>query len=112
MLVHTHLGEVPPAGVEQVLPAEQVPVDTQLWHSPSVPQRYAPQTSDGFELQFGSQIPTEPSVDTSRQTYPERHSPDAPGVQEGKQMLWVLLVGMQTPSPIQGSSAADPAGHA
>lgn len=67
----------------QVLPVEQVLPMSHPWHVPSVPQRYAPQTSVGLLVQLGEQIPTELSVVTLSQTYPERHSPESPGVHWG-----------------------------
>lgn len=67
-VVQVHRGEVAPDGVAQVLPAEQVPAVVQLWQVPSVPQRYAPQTSAGLVVQLGWQIPTESSVVTLSQT--------------------------------------------
>lgn len=100
-----------PVDAVHVLPVEQVPVDMQLWQVPSVPQRYAPQTSEGFVVQLGWQIPTESSVVTLSQTYPERHSPVVPGVHAGKQML-IVPDWRQMPLPMQGSPGIEPASHA
>ena len=78
-------------------------------HSPeTLSQRYPPQMAPGLTLQLGKQTPSESSVVTELQTYPARHSPEAPGVQYWKQTDWVPT-GTQTPvSSAQLPSTAEP----